>query len=301
MSGGAGNAGPTGDHVRDLNDPCSRSGNGDGATWKPRKVKAKVRGADREIDIPTPEKELELLQKGAAFEDRNEEVNLFLRQEKAKMDDTVRQLQPLLDIDRQLREDSARGGTKAKKIAAILNDQALSDDGDAPPAGDPLANDPLAPTVKELQRQVRSLTAVVERGFGTVREDVGSIRRRESYRDEERVIRRRYGKLATDDRLDRAMEVAERDGMKLEAAFKVVAFDEVPEVVRAETLQEFDIDPTRHSPGRSEAPVIEGLGPLTDQTLSGLYANPDPDTYARFRPAIREAKRRRRGLTEIPR
>lgn len=260
------------DRVNEINDR-SAAGAGSGA-YRPRKLR--VKGED--ITVDSAEKEIELLQKGAAFERNQAQLNEEKRKIREERAQTLNDLQPLLEIDQRLRQDPR----KMRMVNAILNDQPL-------PAEEMETDDPMLQLINEQGRQIKNLTALVTSQVGGVKQEIAGVHRSKALDAEERNIRRKYSKFATDERLDQAREKALETGMSLATAFRDLHFDEIQDSVREQVMEEFEIDGL-NMPGASDAPVIEGFGPVTLESITQL-AKSDPEKYARFRPDIRRARR----------
>lgn len=262
---------------------------GDAATSPDRaqaRWKLKVRG--EELIVDSEAKAIELMQKGAAYDQLNGQAKEEKRLAREERQQLLAQLKPLIDLDAILREDPS----KQAKVRAIINDEPL-------PVEEEPTDDPYMREILRNRQETAALRRAVERSVGNVGTGLNQLQRNEKFRVEERQLRRRYGEFASDDRMDSARDFAERSGVDLTTAFRATHFDELSEHVRQGVLQEYEIDPVLHSPTRSEAPVLEGLGPLTDDVRARI--NSDPDLYGRFRETLRKDRQRRTGKLPLPR
>lgn len=278
-----GSAGPTDgtvDQPATNADPSAQQ-----SRWQPMTIK--VKGQDFVVD--NQEKAVELLQKGAAYETSNESLREERRKLREEHAEVMKRLEPLLAVDEELRTDPV----KRAKVNAALRGEPLPPD----PTFDP--EDLVGSEIRAIKGQIASLAATIDKRLGSVSSSVEDVRRSERFRAEERSIRNRYGKWATDDAIDQAREFADRHGVDLTTAFKAVTYDDVPDRVRQATFEEFDIDPAQHTPARSEVPTLEGFGPATPEALQRIYA--DPDLYQRWKPQLREMRRRSTGKVPLPR
>jgi len=263
--------------------PGASNGNG----WKPRKIK--VRGQDFVVDSEA--KATELMQKGATFEQSQARVKQLERELREKDAERLRELAPLIEIDRRLRTDPR----KAQLVGAILNDQDIAPLLEAEADTD----DVYLREIAGLKGHIRRLEARFQSDVGAVRGEVDGVRRSRRLDDEERSLKKKYP-WATEEDLDEARRIADEKGLDLVTAFRDATFDETPERVRQETIREFGFDPSTVSPPRSEEFVLEGFGPITDERqLRNLYE--DPDVYARFKVSNRARKRALSGKRELPR
>lgn len=268
-------------------DPNQGEKAGDGAA-EPKKSRWNLNVDGQEMIVEDEAKAKELMQKGAAYERRTAELKeerRRLREEHAK---NMKALEPWFEVDKRAREDPI----VQRKIQAALSGETLPDDGD-------VTDDPYMREINGMKRQQERLFRLVEQRVGGVNESVEKLARSEGFRAEERVLKHKYGKWATDESIDDAKEFAMRNGLDLATAFKALNFDSMPERIRQDVFEEFDIDPSSMTPERSEIPTIDGLGPLTPETRAKLYA--DTEQYARFKPMLRDARRRETGKQPLPR
>lgn len=271
------------DGTTDLNDRVNSGTSAQDQGWKPRTLKVK----GQEFVVDSEQKAIELMQKGAAYERTMEAFKEERRRAREEENERLNRLKPLLDVDEMLRNDPV----KRAKVNAVLQDKEI-------PVMEEETDDPYQRQINGLGRQLSRMEQMIQKGLGTVSGSVEEIHRSETMRAEEKALRRMYPKIATDEALDEAREHAKRHGLDLTTAFRNVTYDTVPDLVRRETFEEFDIDPAALSPQPS-VPTLDGLGPMTPQVEARILG--DPDLYARFKPQMREARRRRTGKIPLPR
>jgi len=274
---------PTGEGAVDLNDLGTPKAGAQDA-WKPRTIKVK----GRERVIQTEEEAVAFMQKGAAFEENSAELKEEKRRVREEYAEKMKALDPWFDLDKRAREDPL----KRAQINAILNGEPI-------PSGPGESDDPYQQQIGQLENTVRRLANVVESRLGLVGDEIQGIRRSDSFRQQERTLRTKYGKRVTDENMDAARDFAEKHGLDLVTAFRSVTYDELPEQVRQEVFEEFNLDEASLTPRRSEIPSIEGLGPITPEKRAALYA--DPDQYSKVRSRFREIRQKERGLKPLPR
>lgn len=267
----------------DLNDRGA-----DGGSNGPQKPRWKLKVKGEEMIVDDESKAVELMQKGAAYEKSQAELKEERRQLREAHAQTMKDLEPWIDLDRRAKEDPAL----QRRLQAAFQGQPFPEDQTD-------TDDPYMKEINALKVQNARLLAAVEGRVGKVHESVDRLNRSESFRNQERALKHRYGKLATDEAIDDAREFADRHGLDLVTAFKSTQFDNIPERVRQDVFEEFDIDPASMTPARSEVPTIDGLGPLTEGTLKRIYS--DTEEFARWKPALREARRRQTGKLPLPR
>jgi hypothetical protein len=235
---------PTGG-TADLNGRVNSDSSAQDSGFKPRTLKVK----GQEFVVDSEAKAVELMQKGASYERDRESFKEERRKAREEENERLRRLQPLLDVDEMLRNDPA----KRAKVNAILQDKEI-------PAMEEDTDDPYQRQINGLGRQLSRMEQLLQKGLGTVSGSVEDIRRNEQLRGEERELRRKYPKVATDDTLDEAREFAQRHGVDLTTAFRNVTYDTLPELVRQETFEEYGVDPASLSPQRSEVPTLGRSG-----------------------------------------
>lgn len=259
--------------------------------WQPRAIK--VRG--KEVIVDSEEKANELMQKGAAAEQRFSEAKKMREEAEAEKADIARErarLQRLANVDDMLTADPE----KRDRVNRILN-------GDGPePEG---SDDPILRELEIRDRrhnaQIAELTQQLNRLSTGLNQGIGSIRRDRTLDSEERQLKRTYPQLATDERLDEARQLADKRGLSLDEAFRISTFDEMPEFVRGQVITELGVDPTKIGPQRGADLVLDGIGPVKDEdTLNRLFEE-DPERYARLRPQMRAWRLKRSGKEELPR
>lgn len=268
---------PTGGTADDGHKPAD--GNGASASgYQPRKIRVK----GQEFVIDSPDKELDLLQKGAAFDKNQAELKEARRRDEAERAKFLNDLEPLLEIDRRLRNDPAT----ARRVQAALNGEPIPEyEGDT--------DDPYMERIGRLERNFERVVGALSGKVEGVTGQLGEVRRDRDFVQQERYIRRKWD-WATDDDLYAAEQYAREKGVSLVSAFKEVMFDELPDRVRRDTFRELDIDESALTPARSEELILEGLGPVNDPRVQARLYD-DPDLYARFKPSLRAARRARTG------
>ena len=283
--------------------PMEDEANGSGATeiaptpsaapsrFQPRTLK--VRG--QEFVIDSPEKEEQLLSKGASYERENQalkEERKRIAEEKQALEAQRARITYLEQVDERLRSEPE---TRAK-VNAVLNGQPLPEDN--------LSDDPILRELETRDRQsdlrFRRLEQALNQVSQHLTQGLGGIRRERTLDSEERQLKGRYPKVATDERIDEARLLAEERGLSLMEAFKLATFDELPDLVRSDVIQELGVDPTSIGPQRGDHFVADGIGPMDEGKLNDLFET-DPDRYARLRPQLRDWRLTRRGKVQVPR
>lgn len=260
-----------------------------GASDGPQKTRWKLKVRGEEIVVDDESKIIELAQKGTAYEKAQAELKEEKRRHREEHANAMARIQPWVELDERAKADPVL----QRRLQMAFQGEMLPEE----KAGD--ADDPYMSEVNALKRQNQRLLAMVEGRVGKVQESVERLNRNENYRAEERVLRSKYGKWATDEAIDSARDFADRHGLDLVTAFKAVSFDDIPERVRQDVFEEFEIDPASITPARSEVPTIDGFGPLTPENRQKIYS--DPDLYGRFKESLRAQRRRETGKLPLPR
>lgn len=262
----------------------------------------------QKIQVKGRQKAKDIMQLGYRYSERAEELNKRERD----LEEAGRRQSAELAKRYEAHENFAQflesNPEIKRKVKLVINNEAevvpLDEmppaNGNAPPAHAPGNKMEMMRLRDEMTQQFGNFQSQVLGRLDEITRTTGTLRQDSEHQSAVNKIRSnpRYSKLATDDRIAVAKEHARKTGMDLESAFKVTAFDELPGMVEAATIERFGINPESFELPASSPPVIGGVK-LDDETMSKLFDN--PDEYAKVRDAIREHRRKKSGKGEAVR